>query len=220
MLQEAGDQNHGQLATITDALYWAIQAITTVGIGTAGPGTGMGRIVSCVVSVLGVLFLAVPVGIVAAGFTEMIEEDRRLRAVAKSFQLKASASRKAREKTHRLAGGGAAQPHAASGTTGGLCATVGDASVEVQPAPESPRLPPMSPGADPETYATAAWATRLEERQTRLEASMERVEAMLSSLVAIAQQQQHQGQQRNDGGYQNAAAVADSVASFHLAGAE
>ena len=212
MLQEAGDLKHGQLDTITDALYWAIQAITTVGIGTAGPGTAMGQIVSCVVSVLGVLFLAVPAGIVAAGFTEMIEEDRRLRAVAKSFQLKTSASRKAREKTQRAAGGGVAQLHAASGTTGDLGATVSDASVEAQSAPASPRTPPVPSGADPEQYATSAWAARLEERQTRLEESLERVEAMLSSLVTIAQQR--------DQGHPNAVAVPDSANSFHLAGAE
>ena len=201
-------------------MYWAIQAITTVGI-TPGPGTGLGRIVSAVVSVLGVLVVAVPAGIVAAGFTEMIEEDRRerekLRAVAKSFQVRTKASRKEREKKRVAAGSGTVQQQARPGA-GGLgperTATPSDASIEVQSGPLSPIADTAA--VDSANDATATWAMRLEERQLRLEASLERVEAMVSSLVARATAQQQVGRHADGTSYQLDATVSPT----YMAGAE
>ena len=217
--QEAGDLEKGTLTTVTTSMYWAIQAITTVGI-TPGPTTALGRIVSAVVSVLGVLVVAVPAGIVAAGFTEMIEEDRRerekTRAVAKSFQARTKASRKEREKTRSAAGSGMVQQQARPGA-GGLgpeSATLSDASIEVQSGPLSPIA--NAAVVHSANDATATWAIRLEERQLRLEASLERVEAMVSSLVARAAAQQQEGRRADSNSYQPDATVAPT----YMAGAE
>ena len=174
-----------------------------------------GKVVNAVVSILGVLVLAVPAGIVAAGFTEIHEEDRRMRALAKSasFKFKANASRKGREKTQH---GGPAEQSGSSGLIGmraeasaGLAATASDTSVEVQPTLNSPGTLLSAPGtplseaggADPVKFVPTEWMARLEDRQQRLEASMDRMEAMLSSLVT-ATQQPRQGGQRDQGSTQ------------------
>lgn len=63
-------------ASFFDSLYWATTALTTVGYGDIYPVTMMGKIVSMVSSVLGVAFVALPAGIITAGYLSALHEDR------------------------------------------------------------------------------------------------------------------------------------------------
>ena len=59
-----------------DALWWAIATLTTVGYGDIYPITAGGRILSSIIAVLGIGLVAVPTGIISAGFMEEIEVNK------------------------------------------------------------------------------------------------------------------------------------------------
>ena len=56
-----------------DALWWAIATLTTVGYGDIYPITAGGKMLSSVIAILGIGLIAVPTGIISAGFMETIE---------------------------------------------------------------------------------------------------------------------------------------------------
>ena len=58
--------------TIPDAMWWALETLTTVGYGDVVPITGLGRVVAGITMITGVGLLALPVGIVATGFVNNI----------------------------------------------------------------------------------------------------------------------------------------------------
>lgn len=55
-------------------IWWAIATITTVGYGDIFPVTAVGKIISAVIAVLGIGLVAVPTGIISAGFMEVLDE--------------------------------------------------------------------------------------------------------------------------------------------------
>lgn len=59
------------------AMWWAMSTITTVGYGDIYPITTAGRILSAIITFLGIGLTAIPTGIVSAGF---IEQSRKLEA--------------------------------------------------------------------------------------------------------------------------------------------
>jgi voltage-gated potassium channel len=61
-----------KLGTLPDALWWAITTLTTVGYGDVVPITGLGRMIASVTMVIGLIMIALPVGIVANAFAEQI----------------------------------------------------------------------------------------------------------------------------------------------------
>lgn len=61
-----------EFGTIPDAMWWAIQTLTTVGYGDVVPQSAAGRVVASVTMIVGVGLLALPVGIVATGFVNII----------------------------------------------------------------------------------------------------------------------------------------------------
>lgn len=63
-----------------DALYWATTALTTVGYGDICPQTDIGRLVSMLSSLFGVAIIALPSGIITAGYLEEIKQQARKRA--------------------------------------------------------------------------------------------------------------------------------------------
>lgn len=55
------------------ALWWAVATFTTVGYGDIYPITPLGKILSAVIALLGIGLVAVPTGIISAGFIECME---------------------------------------------------------------------------------------------------------------------------------------------------
>ncbi|MCP1110448.1 ion transporter [Ohessyouella blattaphilus] len=58
-----------------DALYWATTALTTVGYGDIYPSTDVGKFISMLSSLFGVAVIAMPAGIVTAGFLDELKID-------------------------------------------------------------------------------------------------------------------------------------------------
>ena len=71
-----------QFPNVVSSLWWAICTLTTVGYGDVYPVTGVGRFFAAFISLVGIGIIAIPTGIIAAGFSEVIsgkqgEEDKR-----------------------------------------------------------------------------------------------------------------------------------------------
>jgi voltage-gated potassium channel len=61
-----------RFGTIPDAMWWAIITLTTVGYGDVVPITPVGKIVAALTAVMGIAMLALPVGIIATSFSDVI----------------------------------------------------------------------------------------------------------------------------------------------------
>ena len=57
-----------------DAVYWATVSLTTVGYGDIYPVTVLGRIITMISSVFGIAIIALPSGIITAGFLEELNQ--------------------------------------------------------------------------------------------------------------------------------------------------
>lgn len=60
--------------TLFDAIYWATVSLTTVGYGDIYPVTNAGRIITMLSSFVGIAIVALPAGIITAGYMSEIEE--------------------------------------------------------------------------------------------------------------------------------------------------
>lgn len=60
--------------TFFDAIYWATVSLTTVGYGDIYPVTNFGRIVTMISSIFGIAIIALPAGIITAGYMEEINK--------------------------------------------------------------------------------------------------------------------------------------------------
>ncbi len=58
-----------------DAIYWATVSLTTVGYGDIYPITTIGRIVTMVSSIFGIAIVALPAGIITAGYMGEIDKE-------------------------------------------------------------------------------------------------------------------------------------------------
>ena len=58
-----------------DAIYWATISLTTVGYGDIYPVTAIGRVVTMISSVLGIAIIALPSGVITAGYMEEMGKD-------------------------------------------------------------------------------------------------------------------------------------------------
>jgi len=63
-----------------EALYWATVSLTTIGYGDIVPGTTLGRVVTMISSIMGIAVIALPSGIVTAGYMQALEEERNKKA--------------------------------------------------------------------------------------------------------------------------------------------
>ena len=61
-----------KLGTIPDALWWAIVTIGTIGYGDVVPITALGKLIATGTIFLGLIMMALPVGIIATAFAEQI----------------------------------------------------------------------------------------------------------------------------------------------------
>ena len=65
-----------KFANAFDALWWAIATLTTVGYGDVYPITVAGKILSIIIAILGIGMVAVPTGIITAGFSEVLDKQK------------------------------------------------------------------------------------------------------------------------------------------------
>ena len=60
--------------SIPRCLWWSVITVTTVGYGDTYPITPLGKIIAALTAIMGVAVIAIPIGIISAGFTETIQE--------------------------------------------------------------------------------------------------------------------------------------------------
>ena len=74
-----GNTQPDQFPDILSAFWWAIATLTTVGYGDVVPVTGMGKFISGIIAILGIGIVALPTGIISAGFKDRLDRKRRRR---------------------------------------------------------------------------------------------------------------------------------------------
>lgn len=61
--------------TFFDAIYWATVSLTTVGYGDIYPVTAIGRVVTMLSSIFGIAIIALPAGVITAGYMSEISNN-------------------------------------------------------------------------------------------------------------------------------------------------
>lgn len=59
---------------VGDGLWWAIVAFTTVGYGDIYPITPLGKILSSIISLIGIAMIAIPTGIISSSFINLMQK--------------------------------------------------------------------------------------------------------------------------------------------------
>ncbi|WP_105617003.1 ion transporter [Vallitalea okinawensis] len=77
-----------EFETLSDALWWAIATLTTVGYGDIYPTTDGGRLLSAIIAVLGIGLVALPTGILSSGFMEEINKQKKDKETDYHVELK------------------------------------------------------------------------------------------------------------------------------------
>ena len=60
-----------------DALYFASITLTTIGYGDVYPITVFGKIATIIIAIAGIGIVAIPAGIIAGGFSEMMRNKKK-----------------------------------------------------------------------------------------------------------------------------------------------
>ena len=64
-------------ATFFDAIYWATISLTTVGYGDIYPVTTAGRMITMLSSIFGIAIVALPAGIITAGYMDALSDEKK-----------------------------------------------------------------------------------------------------------------------------------------------
>ncbi|MCH5296346.1 MAG: ion transporter [Ruminococcus sp.] len=65
----------GAFSNAIETMWWTVTTLTTVGYGDVYPITASGKILATIISFLGIGMVAVPTGIITAGFSELLRTD-------------------------------------------------------------------------------------------------------------------------------------------------
>ena len=63
--------------TYLDAVYWATVSLTTVGYGDLTPVTNLGKLITVISSLVGVGIIAIPSGVITAGYIEEFKKNSK-----------------------------------------------------------------------------------------------------------------------------------------------
>ncbi len=72
-----GDIQPDKFPNVIAAFWWAIATLTTVGYGDVFPVTWLGKLISGIIALLGIGIVALPSGIISAGFIAKLEEKKK-----------------------------------------------------------------------------------------------------------------------------------------------
>lgn len=72
------DDQPEQFASIGDAFWWSVATLTTVGYGDVYPVTGLGKLLSGVIALIGIGFVALPTGIISSAFIDKIQSEKKI----------------------------------------------------------------------------------------------------------------------------------------------
>ena len=73
-----GDTQPDAFGSIPRALWWSVPTLTTVGYGDVTPVTALGRIFAGFTAIAGIGLIAMPTGILAAAFSEAMQNRKKL----------------------------------------------------------------------------------------------------------------------------------------------
>jgi voltage-gated potassium channel len=71
---------------IGDGIWWAIITFATVGYGDIYPITPLGKLLGCIICLVGVAMVAIPTGIISSSFMSMIQNKERQQMQAEKEQ--------------------------------------------------------------------------------------------------------------------------------------
>ncbi len=61
---------------IGQAMWWSVSTLTTVGYGDIYPITGLGKILSSIIALVGIAFVALPTGIISSAFISRVQAQK------------------------------------------------------------------------------------------------------------------------------------------------
>ena len=64
---------------IGQSLWWSVATLTTVGYGDIYPITGLGKILSSIIAIIGIGFIALPTGIISSAFINKIQSEKEFK---------------------------------------------------------------------------------------------------------------------------------------------
>ena len=67
-----GSVQQAQFGSIPRCLWWSVVTVTTVGYGDTYPVTALGKLIAAITAICGIAVIAIPIGIISAGFTESL----------------------------------------------------------------------------------------------------------------------------------------------------
>jgi voltage-gated potassium channel len=78
MYHVEGEVQPEMFSTVLSAFWWAVATLTTVGYGDIYPVTALGKFISGVIAVLGIGIIALPTGIISAGFIDRLKKKEKV----------------------------------------------------------------------------------------------------------------------------------------------
>lgn len=75
--EDAGKKNESNFNNFLDAVYWATVTLTTVGYGDVCAGTMIGKIITIISSFFGIAIVALPAGIITAGYMKALTDSKK-----------------------------------------------------------------------------------------------------------------------------------------------
>lgn len=70
------DAQPDKFASIIHSFWWSVATLTTVGYGDVYPITGIGKLLSAIIAIIGIGFVALPTGIISSAFVEKLQSKK------------------------------------------------------------------------------------------------------------------------------------------------